>query len=551
MGRSAPSRAYPAAVQTVPPTAGPLAACPHCGTRVDTPAGPVGFEYGLGVVGYQHCPSCGSRWRYLWQAQKRRRGRGFVLPGLVVLVVVALLAGGIALVATRGPDYPSHWDTRIQPIAFRVARLRGLTFKHPVKVNFLPPAAFNKLVAASPDDLARHRDEIDQSQRLLRAAGLIGAHVDLAQAVNTTQVAGTLAFYDESTKQIYVRGTGPLDAQTRVTLAHELTHVLQDQDLGLGKLRRRAENSTSGSEDAFRALVEGDASRIEGEYLRGLSEADRNAYVQQSLKSSADAGKNAKDVPAVVETYFDAPYIFGTPIAQVIAAAGGNAAVDAALDGKPPSTRIYFDPSAVAHTPELPPVPDLLSGEKKLKTYARNDESLDAFDFFLMLAARLDLPTALRAADAYKSASTIAYDLNGKTCFRASVAGVSPAGNAFLASTLKRWAETMPDAGASPTTTGVVLRSCDPGRAAETPSNERIIAATRLVAARDQLVASLARQPVPSALAVCAARLLVREPDFAAAINSNSSLADPSPQMLRESADAGATCRPNPSAGIP
>src|SRR5207244_52006 len=83
--------------------------------------------------------------------------------------------------------------------------------------------------------------------------------------------------------------------------------------------------------------------------------------------------------------------------------------------------------------------------------------------------------------------------LNGKTCFRASVVGVDHDSNTFLASTLKRWAGTMPDAGASPTTAGVVFRSCDPGARAETPSNERIIAATRLVAARDQLVASLAR----------------------------------------------------------
>ena len=535
----------------MPPTAGPLAACPHCGTGLKGPTGPVALEYGIGVVGYQQCPACGSRWRYSWQPGTRSRRRGFVLPGLIVLVVAALIVGAIAFLANRGPDYPSRWDPRIQPIAVQVARLRGLAFKHPVQVHFLPPAAFNKLVAASPDDLAQHRDEIEQSTRLLRAAGLIGAHVDLAQVVNATQVAGTLAFYDENKKQVYVRGLGPLAAETRVTLAHELTHVLQDQDLDLGKLRHRAEDSTSGSADAFRALVEGDASRIEGEYLQGLSKVDRKAYAQQSLESSADAGRTAKGVPAVVESYFDAPYIFGTPIARVLAASGGNAAVDAALDGKPPSTRIYFDPSTVNNTPELPPIPGLLAVEKKLKTYGHNDESLDDFALFLMLAARLDLPTALRAADAYKAASTIAYELDGKTCFRASVAGVNHESNAFLASTLNRWAETMPDAGASPTTTGVVIRSCDPGAAAKTPGNGRIIAATRLVAARDALVASLARQPVPTPLAVCAARLLVREPDFATAINGDASLADPTPQMLRESAHAGATCRQDPGSGIP
>jgi hypothetical protein len=109
----------------------------------------------------------------------------------------------------------------------------------------------------------------------------------------------------------------------------------------------------------------------------------------------------------------------------------------------------------------------------------------------------------------------------------------------------------MPAAGASPTTSGVVFRSCDPGNQAQTPSNARIRAAVRLVAARDDLVVALVHQPLPTSLAVCAARLLVRQPDFAQAITSGASLDHPTPQMLRESADAGVACRGNPNAGIP
>ena len=62
-------------------------------------------------------------------------------------------------------------------------------------------------------------------------------------------------------------------------------------------------------------------------------------------------------MPAVVDTYFNAPYIFGPQVIRVLEAQGGNAAVNAALDGAPPSTRIYLDPTAVSHTPDLPPRP--------------------------------------------------------------------------------------------------------------------------------------------------------------------------------------------------
>jgi hypothetical protein len=530
---------------------GPLGVCPWCGRDLPPPTGAASFVYGVGPVGYQLCAGCGARWRYLWQERPARRRPQAWLAVFAAGLVIA--AGGIAvglwLVGNGGNSFPSQWDARVAPIATRVASLRGLTFKHPVKVNYLSVPAFDKRVTTSASDLRKQRKQIDQTTGLLRAAGLIGSNVDLAQAVNTTQAADTDAFYDEHTKQIYVRGTG-LTVETRVTLAHELTHVLQDQYFDLPKLQRRADASKAGSSDAFTALIEGDATRIEDAYLAEQSLADRRDYDRLSAKASEQANRATRQVPAVVDTLFSAPYIFGPQVIHVLEVADGNSAINTALTAPTPSTRIYLDPTAVHDTPTLPPVPALRAGEKKL-TLSSNDDSFDNFTLYLMLAARLDQPTALLAADAYSAGSEALYTHSGVTCFRTEIVGVNAASTTLLGSVLRRWTQTMPDAGIDSTTDPVVFHSCDPGRRANTPSDALINAATQLAASRDGLTATFVGLHMSTQLASCVARVLVEQSDIRTALLNGDTLNHPNLQMLRESAAAGLACRNNALAGLP
>ena len=360
----------------------------------------------------------------------------------------------------------------------------------------------------------------------------------------------TPAYYDADTKQLYVRDTPPLTVDVRVALAHELTRALQDQTFGLSELRRRAQGSNAGSVDAFDALVEGDANRIQTRYVEGLSRSERKEYALHSLAASRAAAARVKGIPAVVPAYFDAPDAFGAPVVSVLAAERGNASVDDAIKGPAPSTRMFFEPDAVKQTAPIPPVPDLLPGEKALPGLTAGDRHFENYAFFLMLAAKLDLPTALRAADTFGTGSQIVYSRGARTCFRADVEGVTRTSSGYLEKVLRRWAAAMPDAGVSFTANGVLLHSCDPGARAVTPADARIQDAVRTAAARDDLAASLARQPLPTALAVCAARVLVQHRDFRAAILRGADLAHPTPQMVRESTDAGQTCGANPRAGV-
>ena len=270
------------------------------------------------------------------------------LVAAVVVVVLVVGIGSAVLVSRRaGSKYPSKWDARIAPIATEVSTLRGLTFEHPVAVHFLAPADFEKTLAidrTAVDDDARQ--QIDQAAAEMRALGLIGGDVDVLAAYDQTQTSGTLAYYDPTTKEIYVRGE-TLDVAHRVTLAHELTHVLQDQHFDLQHLREQADATPNADPDALDAIVEGDAVRIQDDYLAQLSDTEKQQYDQQNGAELDRYDQESGSLPEIFNLQMGAPYLYGPYTIRVRLADDGNAAVDRALNGRPLSAAMYVSPGQI------------------------------------------------------------------------------------------------------------------------------------------------------------------------------------------------------------
>jgi hypothetical protein len=401
------------------------------------------------------------------------------------------------------------WDRRIAPIAADVEDLRGLTFKHPVPVRFLPELEFEDQVGMDADD----DDSVSDAElmtEIWRAVGLIGDDVDLFDAVDDASRSGILAYYDHERDEIVVRGDGPIDAHKRVTLAHELTHALQDQHFDLDKLQEKAWDVSSEANDTLRALIEGDAERIEHQYLDELSPADAADYDRIDAEEGDRIVTDTTDVPAALEILMYAPYMYGPGIARILEAEGGNAAVDEAFTRSAPSAKIYFDPLSrePAKRPANPP--RLRQGEREVEDEDL-DAAFDAFSLYLMLAGRLDLRTAIAAADAMEHGTGIVYEAAGTTCFRATIAGDSELGTAVLADAIDRWTVTMPNAAVEDADGVVTFHACDPGAAASPPNEDALQAAARLLAFRSQLVEELVRDQLPADMASCVAHFVVGE----------------------------------------
>src|SRR5512132_1463244 len=128
-------------------------------------------------------------------APARRRTR-WAIVGLLV----ALAAAAVFVVPRIGngdaePE-PATWDPRVEDIVRFVEAERGLTFEHPVPVNFLTPEQFrDELTTEATDISPKDRRELQATEAILRALGLLNGDIDLLDELNTVSTEGVAAFY--------------------------------------------------------------------------------------------------------------------------------------------------------------------------------------------------------------------------------------------------------------------------------------------------------------------------------------------------------------------
>jgi len=421
-----------------------------------------------------------------------------------VAIVVALVASAAGVAGWRmrssAPGHPSAWDPKVADLVQFVEHDRGMTYKHPVYVDFLPDAEFRKTVTGSDSELsAKDRKQLGAATGMLRALGLIDGDVDLFKATNQLTGEGVLAFYDPATQRVKVRGTD-MTLNLRGTLVHELTHALQDQYFDLS---REGSFPVDGQNDTYRPVFEGDAQHVEHDWVAQLSEADQATYAQGQQEQGDST--NLDGVPEALVQFFAAPYNFGEPFVDVLVASAGEKAVDTALQDPPKSDAELLDPFRyLAHdTVKDVPTPELAAGEHKT-----DDGAFGAIALYLVLAQRMDPGQALAATDNWGGDAYVNYTKAGKGCVRADFTGRDAAATTALAGTLTGWAAGLPSGAATVTRQGDLIRldSCDPGPSAAKSATGDLSTAVGVAVARTQLAQMLLDERMTPAQAQCTAR---------------------------------------------
>ncbi len=431
---------------------------------------------------------------------------------VAVLVMLAMAAATLFIVMreTNKRTYPARWDPRIQPYVQVVQQHRGLFFLHPVTVRFLPPAAFEKSIAADKLELSTEdRTEIDQFTGLMRAVGLLEGDVDLFDSVNDFTAGGTLAYYSFEDERITIRGE-KLTPAIRSTLVHELTHVLQDQHFKIGdrkrELRKESEDGTSEA-TMLDAVVEGDAERVRSRYRDSLKPKQRKALDAGSRNDIAVARKRIKNVPKVIVTMLTSPYTLGASLVQAVAANGGNNKVDMLLRNLPTDETSLLDPwqALSGNRAKEVKAPKLKGGEKKF-----DSGEFGTVTWYLMLAERLPLLDALETAEGWGGDEYVGFVRRGDPCARMVYAGDTRRDTRQMFSALRRWDAATPGSTTKVRRVGgrVVFETCDPGTATKL-GKDASQDAVRLVLTRTSLALALKRAGVPTRMARCVARELV------------------------------------------
>jgi len=438
---------------------------------------------------------------------------------LVTLVLVVASFGVAARPADAKPASPERWDPRVTKYVSFVEKHRKLKFDHPVRVEFLADAAFVK--AYQRDDPKITKQDRVEAERIageLRAVGLIEGPVDLIESERNLGATDTVGFYDQERKALYVRGTDLTDVDVRVTIVHELTHALQDQHFDLTELDDAVE--TEGEDFALTALVEGDATSVEDDYLFSLPQAEQDAYFAGDPTDTVD-DTSSSDIPPVLDLFTSGPYVFGSRYVGLLRQAGGQGRVNDAFATPPSTEEEIIDPVAAraGQSGQRVATPKLAADEQR----SGKPNEFGAWSLYLVLASRLDPELSLHAAEGWGGDRYVGFTrrgTSGQECLRISVVGDTRADTDQLADAFSQWAAVLPAGAATSKRVGdrVEVTACDTGSttAADEPTLE---AAVTLLVDRNDIALELARAKAPPRVARCAADRLAADPTLVALLD--------------------------------
>ena len=433
------------------------------------------------------------------------------LAAFLTLSICGLAAGAGALLFDDSPGFPDRWDPKVQRFVDFVEEVRGLEFSHPVAVYFLTPEEYTAATGSFSGDQTTSDAGQKKLTALQRALGQVEGDADLAEAGAKLADSGTLAFYDPSTKAVNVRGTD-IGVDTEVTLVHELTHALQDQEFDLEQLFESADSEQS---TALRSVVEGDALTVEQAYVERLPDERRRVYDELSAGNLAGAEVDLSSVPASLQATLAMPYAMGRPYVAFVLEAGGGGPETARLDdvmrAPPDDTISIFTPALKVERTLVDP-PDLGGDRVFLR------DVVGAFSLYVLLAERIDPLVAMDAVDGWRGDSFVAAEIvpdrNTKRRAMCAAATFRMAGRSDadqLGAAFDSWATTMPEAAqvtVEVRNDTVDFRSCDPGADASMGLTGRSLDALAAPAIRLDIAASVVGDVGPKKSACVAERVI-------------------------------------------
>ncbi|MBI2681822.1 MAG: hypothetical protein HYX26_01135 [Acidobacteriales bacterium] len=308
----------------------------------------------------------------------------------------------------------------------------GLPIKEPVKKSMASRAQvesyLNERIADDPDAKRLERSEI-----VVKKLGLLPPDFELKSflvKMYKEQVAG---YYDGKRKTAFLLDWISPEAQ-RPVMAHELTHALQDQAVGLEKwidearaaARKRGEDSFDVEFDeessARGAVIEGQGVVVMLDYImqpagRTVAQAPFIVDYFKKTMDTLEPGSLAATAPLLIRDSALFPYREGLSFLSALLTAGGKErAFAGALKNPPTTTRNILTPESYLKSEILPPmhVPELKSALGK--EWERYDiGSIGQYDVVLLAKQFKDESMEKEVSPAWRGGMYVAAQRKGVT----------------------------------------------------------------------------------------------------------------------------------------
>ncbi len=246
---------------------------------------------------------------------------------------------------------------------------------------------------------------LQRSELVLKKFGLLPRDFDMEKLLVDLLREEVAGYYDPKTKTVNLLDWVPMEEQEPV-LAHELTHALQDQSIGLEKWMKRGEKDLGETkkdptpediendemDDAREAVVEGQAQAMMFEYAMapaGHSIADSPDLVESMEAETMTGTPNTKvfnDAPIFMKESLTFPYSYGLEFVVKLMEKGGKEKAFADVLARPPhTTRQIMQPETYLSGERIEPmrVPEF---KRDFKDYVKFDiGAMGEFDVAVLI----------------------------------------------------------------------------------------------------------------------------------------------------------------------
>jgi hypothetical protein len=279
----------------------------------------------------------------------------------------------------------------------------GLPIKKPVKRRLTSRDEVEAYLTKHMKDEDVKR--LQRSELVLKKFGLLPRDFDLEKllvALLREQVAG---YYDPKTKTVNLLDWVPMEEQEPV-MAHELTHALQDQAVGLDKWMKRGEKDlgeirrdptptdieNDEMDDTREAVIEGQAETVMMQYELApvgrsiLDSPDLVDAMESQMSSGTDDSKVFKDAPIFLRESLTFPYSYGLKFEVKLLEKGGKEKAFAAVLANPPhTTRQIMQPETYLSGEQIPLMP-VVEFKHEFKDYVKFDiGAMGEFDVAVLI----------------------------------------------------------------------------------------------------------------------------------------------------------------------
>ena len=226
----------------------------------------------------------------------------------------------------------------------QVSSIRSLNFVQPFTIRYRTNAEITAFINSEFDQSVPQK--IRQNYDLfIRAIGLHHGGISFDfEALKRTLQEQVGAYYDPATRSVnFPIGSIPIQ-ELRLIIAHELTHVLQDQHFGLDRLLDSATNSDQLL--AHQALAEGDATLVQFLWFfdragRVMSDAQLQLFINNIINTAVN---ETDEIPDFLFEQQIGIYFRGMAFVFALKKRGGWATVNRAYTNLPMSMEHILHP---------------------------------------------------------------------------------------------------------------------------------------------------------------------------------------------------------------